>query len=186
MENIFYLLNMSVVGIKNIKKEIRLEFYKKTVDHNFDPERYRVKAIYGENGSGKSAIITAVKIFQDLMIDDNYLPDPNTQEFLDEIINKTTRTLRLSLEFLADTEPIKTVYSYSVHLGKNRHGQYEIQYEILKSKNSNYPNNRFKTIYESQNGELINVDCTGTAREIVVKKTINLLSSRSLMSMYLN
>ena len=186
MGNIFYLLNMSVAGIKNIKKEIRLEFYKKTVDHNFDPERYRVKAIYGENGSGKSALITAVKIFQDLIIDDNYLSDPNTQEFLDEIINKTTHTLRFSLEFLVDSVTIKAVYSYSVHLGKNSHGQYEIQYEILKSKSSNYPNNKFKTIYESQNGELINIDCTDTARENVVKKTINLLSSRTFMSMYLN
>ena len=37
-----------------------------------------------------------------------------------------------------------------------------------------------------QNGELINIDCTDTARENVVKKTINLLSSRTFMSMYLN
>ena len=51
MGNLFYLLNLSVSGIKCIEKEVRLDFYKKTVDKDFDPEKYRVKAIYGENGS---------------------------------------------------------------------------------------------------------------------------------------
>ena len=73
MDNLVYLLNMTVSGIKSIKKEICLDFYKKTIDKKFDPNKYRIKAIYGENGCGKSAIITAVKIFQDLMIKDNYL-----------------------------------------------------------------------------------------------------------------
>lgn len=50
MENMLYLLNMSVAGIKSIKEEIRLDFYKKTVDKNFNPDKYRIKAIYGENG----------------------------------------------------------------------------------------------------------------------------------------
>ncbi len=67
MENMCYLLNISVSGIKCIKEEVRLNFYKKTIDKDFNPERYRVKAIYGENGSGKSAIVTAVKIFQDVI-----------------------------------------------------------------------------------------------------------------------
>ena len=47
MGNLFYLLNLSVSGIKCIEKEVRLDFYKKTVDKDFDPEKYRVKAIYG-------------------------------------------------------------------------------------------------------------------------------------------
>ena len=79
---------MTVKGIKNIKQELRLDFYKKSVDKNFDPTKYRIKAIYGENGSGKSAIITAVKIFHDLFFRDNYLSESETQEFLNEIINK--------------------------------------------------------------------------------------------------
>lgn len=71
----FYLLNMRISGIKCIEEEVQLNFYKKTIDRDFDPEKYRIKAIYGENGSGKSALITAVKIFQDLMLHDNYLKE---------------------------------------------------------------------------------------------------------------
>lgn len=29
MENMLYLLNMSISGVKNIKEEIRIDFYKK-------------------------------------------------------------------------------------------------------------------------------------------------------------
>ena len=68
MKNMVYLLNMSVAGIKSIKEEVRLDFYKKNVDKTFNPAKYRIKAVYGENGSGKSAIITAVSIFQNIII----------------------------------------------------------------------------------------------------------------------
>ncbi len=71
MDNMFYLLNIGVSGIKGIKNEVKLDFYKKTVDKKFNPEKYRIKAIYGENGSGKSALITAVKIFQELCLQES-------------------------------------------------------------------------------------------------------------------
>ena len=91
MENRVYLLNMSVAGIKSIKEEVRLDFYKKNVDKSFNPEKYRIKAVYGENGSGKSAIITAVTIFQNITMSNNYLSESKTQLFLDEIVNKSTK-----------------------------------------------------------------------------------------------
>ena len=118
MNNMFYLLNMSVAGIKSIKEEVQLDFYKKTVDKSFDPDKYRIKAIYGENGSGKSAIITAVSIFQKLIVYDNYLNESKTQVFLDEIINKTTKKFRFSCEFLADINASLVIYNYSIEVGK--------------------------------------------------------------------
>ena len=57
----FYLLHIRLSGIKNISKEIQLDFYNKVLE-GFNPEKHRVKAIYGENGSGKTAIITAISI----------------------------------------------------------------------------------------------------------------------------
>ncbi len=51
MRNIdYYLLSAKISGVKNIQKRIYLEFYKKTIDKQFDPDKYRVKGIFGENG----------------------------------------------------------------------------------------------------------------------------------------
>lgn len=186
MENMLYLLNISVAGIKSIKEEIQLDFYKKTVDKNFNPDKYRIKAIYGENGSGKSAIITAVKIFQDLVINDNYLNESKTQIFLDEIINKSTKTFRFSCEFLVDLYSSKIIYYYSVQIGKSDNGLYEIQSELLKTKNGNYANNKYKTIFESKNGELMYVNCSKNEKVILEKKSINLLSTHSFICIYIS
>lgn len=184
MGNLIYLLNISVSGIKNIRKEVRLDFYKKTVDKNFNPDMYRVKAIYGENGSGKSAIITAVKIFQDLIISDNYFNESKTQVFLDEIINKSTQKLCFTCEYLVDTEISKIVYKYSIEIGKNEKGSYEIQSEILKSKNGNYVNNKYNLIFESRSGELVYISSSDKQRVILEKKSFNLLTFHSFVYIY--
>lgn len=181
----FYLLNISVSGIKCIKEEVRLDFYKKTVNKDFDPDRYRVKAIYGENGSGKSALITAVKIIQDLMLNDNYLSESKTQEFLDEIINKESKVFRFQLEFLVNFDDGKIVYQYAVNIGRGKSGLYEIQYESLKCKNGDYANNKYHTVFEAHNGELISVVCTEQTKEWIEKKTINLLSTHSFIYLYI-
>lgn len=185
MENSIYLLNMTVSGIKNIKKEVRIDFYKKTIDKNFNPQKYRIKAIYGENGSGKSAIITAVKIFQDLMINDNYLVESKTQDFLNEIINKLTLKFCFSCEFLADFKTSKSVYHYSVEIGRNDKGLYEIQAESLKVKNGCYANNNYNLVFECKKGELSYINASDTEKELIVRKTLNLLSFHSFISIYL-
>ncbi len=185
MKNTFYLLNMDVCGIKNIQKNVHLSFYKKTVDKEFDSEKYRVKAIYGENGAGKSALITAVKIFQNLILDDNYLNDSKTQIFLDEIINKATQTFCFECEFLFSSNNTSRVYHYSVCIGKRENGIYEIQSEHLKVKNGNYANSRYKMVFEIENGELAFLDCGDNEREWIEKKSMNLLSSHSFVGLYM-
>lgn len=185
MENMLYLLNMCISGVKNIKEEIRIDFYKKTVDKNFDPDRYRIKAIYGENGSGKSAIITAVKIFQELILADNYLNESRTQEFLDEIINKETKNFKFSCEFIVNAAESKVIYNYSICLVKNDKGLYEIEAEKLSWKSGNYANSNYKTIFESNHGELHFIECSEAQREILSKRSMNLLSSHSLIYLYI-
>lgn len=185
MGNLIYLLNMSVSGIKSIKKEVRLDFYKKTIDKTFNPDKYRIKAIYGENGAGKSAIITAVKIFQDLIINDNYINESKTQIFLDEMINKSTQKLCFACEFLVDLDDSNIVYNYLIEIGRNEKGLYEIQSEILKSKNGNYANNKYNLIFESKNGELLYVNSSDEQRKILEKKSINLLTSHSFIYIYI-
>lgn len=185
MDNMIYLLNMTVSGIKSIKQEIRLDFYKKTINKKFNPDKYRIKAIYGENGSGKSAIITAVKIFQDLMINDNYFNESKTQKFLDEIINKSTHKFCFSCEFLVNVDTLNIVYKYSIEIGKNDNNLYEIQSEILTTKNGNYANNNYNLVFEVKNGELVFVNSSDEQKEILEKKSLNLLTSHSFVYIFM-
>ena len=185
MDNLIYLLNIRMSGIKSIKNEIRLDFYKKTVDKNFDPDKFRVKAIYGENGSGKTAIITGIKIFQDLMLSNQYLNESKNQRFLDEIINKETSRFTFGCEYITGEEESYIVYDYNFELEKNNKGDYVIKHESLNLKNGNYPNNNYVNVYECDNGELININCNETVKNIIEKKTFNLLNKNPFMSLYI-
>lgn len=185
MDNLVYLLNVRMSGIKSIKDEIRLDFYKKTVDKNFDPDKFRVKAIYGENGSGKTAIITGIKIFQDLMLSNQYLNESKNQRFLNEIINKETSRFTFGCEYITGVEESYIVYDYSFELEKNNKGDYVIKHESLNLKNGNYPNNNYVNIYECDDGELININCNESVKNIIEKKTFNLLNKNPFMSLYI-
>lgn len=185
MDNLIYLLNVRMSGIKSIKNEIRLDFYKKTVDKNFDPDKFRVKAIYGENGSGKTAIITGIKMFQDLMLSNQYLNESKNQRFLDEIINKETSRFTFGCEYITGEEESYIVYDYNFELEKNNKGDYVIKHESLNLKNGNYPNNNYVNVYECDNGELININCNETVKNIIEKKTFNLLNKNPFMSLYI-
>ena len=67
MDNMYYLLNVTVAGVKCIEEEIRLDFYKKIVNQKFDADKYRIKAIYGENGSGPQ-LLPQLKYFRILYV----------------------------------------------------------------------------------------------------------------------
>ena len=98
MTNNIYLLRLRVSGIKSIAEEIELNFYNKILT-KFDPELYRIKAIYGENGSGKTGIVTAVNILKKVVLSKNYLLQQENQSLLDELVNKRTKKLKIEVEF---------------------------------------------------------------------------------------
>ena len=184
MDNMYYLLNVTVAGVKCIEEEIRLDFYKKIVNQKFDADKYRIKAIYGENGSGKSAIITAVKIFQDIICNSQYLSESKNQKLLDELINKKTQHYKFKCEFLCRLEKDNIIFAYELQLKKNESGLYEIVYEKLSERSGNYSNSRYKSIYEVSNGKLIFVNAQNENYSMIEKMTYNLLGKSSFLNIY--
>ena len=59
---LIYLINYSVKGIKSLDEDVKLS--------------YNIKGIYGMNGSGKSGIVTSVKILKNILTDSGYLNNP--------------------------------------------------------------------------------------------------------------
>lgn len=184
MDNMYYLLNVTVAGVKCVEEEIRLDFYKKIVNQKFDADKYRIKAIYGENGSGKSAIITAVKIFQDIICNSQYLSESKNQKLLDELINKKTQHYKFKCEFLCRLEKDNIIFAYELQLKKNESGLYEIVYEKLSERSGNYSNSRYKSIYEVSNGKLIFVNAQNENYSMIEKMTYNLLGKSSFLNIY--
>ena len=52
------------------------------------------------NGSGKSGIVTSVKILKNILTDSGYLNNPIIQKNLDAIINKKTGQLSIESDFM--------------------------------------------------------------------------------------
>ncbi len=184
MKSYYYLLRFAFNGIKNIENRIELEFYKKTIDKTFDPEKYRVKAIYGENGSGKTAIITAVKIMKELILSDDYLTDSINQAKLHKIVNIHTNKVEMSMDFIKrhsyETDENSIVYRFEIEIEPNDCGKYEIVKETLLAKTGEYSASKFRIIYECRNGIIISAAMEDDAYNVILKQSANLLTSKSL------
>lgn len=180
MRNMFYLLTLKVSGIKNIEEEIVIKFYKKTIDKTFDPDKYRVKAIYGENGSGKTAIVTSVHILKMLMYSEFYLAETKNQQFLNEIINKKTEKLNIEVEFIYKGFRDNNVYKYQIELAKSKTDKYVINSEALWVKSGNYAAAKYSTVYVCENGEIISTMAPSIEEELI-RMTANLLDTRTLL-----
>lgn len=182
----FYLLSISTSGIKNIEKEVTLNFYKKGVDRGFDPEKYRVKAIYGENGSGKSALMTSVNIFKNMIFDEDYLMNPENQKILRELINKKTNCFRFQCEFLNEDEENTLIYRYTIELKGNETEKYHITFESLEVKSGNYSQSKYRNLYVVENGVLNYVDCSDSVEKMINNISFNLLDSRNLITIFIH
>ena len=173
-----FLLNLKLCGIKNIDKEIELEFYKKVVSQkNFDPTNYNVKAIYGENGVGKTAIITAISVLISLLNRSNYLSNSDSLVLLNELINKKTNELSISCEFVYQSN-IFGIYKYSVVLKRISDRKIIIAEEKLEMKRSS--STKWSSVICSQNGTLsLNVNSKKLS-DFIKDSTKNLLLTQSV------
>lgn len=181
MESKCYLLGLEICGIKNIENPIEIRFYKKTIENDFDPEKYRLKAIFGENGSGKTAIVLAVQILKRVLMDKNYLFDSDSQKILVESVNKHTKAGYIECEYILGQPGDYEIYKYRLEFAVKEDCRFYISGESFQVKNGNYSKNIYKTIFLTQNGELKKLG-NGKNEEHFRKISQNLLDQRSFLS----
>lgn len=182
---LIYLINYSVKGIKSLDEDVKLSFYKKTISKNPDMNGYNIKGIYGMNGSGKSGIVTSVKILKNILTDSGYLNNPIIQKNLDAIINKKTGQLSIESDFMVKILDSLVVCRYKLILSKDVTGRYSIVYERLSTKNATSRSDNMKIIFEVINGniEILEID-DGELLKDVIEKTRNLLTMESMSSLF--
>lgn len=182
-----FLVNYEVKGIKNLEETVSLSFYKKTITMPIDTQGYNVKGIYGMNGSGKSGIITSVDIFRNLLVDENYLNNPTVQKNLDALINKKTGELYIGVDFLFHLGDYALLYHYEVVLKRNISGNFVINTERLSYKRASSRNKEWIRLITVCEGEItgIRTDKEDPMRDIVVRKTANLLSGATVAALFI-
>ena len=183
MTNNIYLLRLRVSGIKSIAEEIELNFYNKILT-KFDPELYRINAIYGENVSGKTGIVTAVNILKKVVLSKNYLLQQENQSLLDELLNKRTKKLKIEVEF-AHKEISLNSYIYSLTLEK-KSDSYEIIHETLASIRGYTKDKKYIPVFDVENGKLSYLDVDKNNYDEIEKDTMNLLSHSSFLMHFIN
>lgn len=178
---IFYILRLKICGLKNIEAPVEFNFYKKTINNDFDPEKYRIKAIYGENGSGKTAVITSVKLLQNLLINKSYLADNDTQRSLIETINKKTKKGFVECEFYLNFDDVKMIMCYKVDFAVKNDERLYITAERLECKNGRYSKNAYSPVFVTKDGSLIDY-ADKSAYAFFKEKTMNLLDKQTFSS----
>ena len=185
--NGLYLINYSVKGIKALDQTVSLSFYKKTITKPVDFRNYNIKGIYGINGSGKSAIITSVKIFRNLIVDRDYLNNPIVQRQLRELINKKVSKMEFAADFLVNEEKKPFMFHYEVTIKKEKGERLVIERESLSSKAASSRNDDMALIFEVQNGRISFIITKD--QEVIdhlIDQTNNLLKTATVSSLFLD
>ena len=179
-----YITKYAVKGMKKLDDWVELSFYKNTFTKDTAFKGYNVKGIYGENGAGKSAIISSVRILKELLINPDYLSNSVVKKELDELVNKKLNFLEYDIEFFVDMGSKKKIYNYSVKLGKNPSGKYVVNAESLLYRNALSHKNTFSESYIIKNGDFICLNSSDKLKELIYEKTKNRLLDSTLVSYF--
>lgn len=185
MKDIF-LVNYTVQGVKTLEKKISLSFYKKTIEKKPNTQKYNIKAIYGMNGSGKSAIMASIDILRNLLINPRYLNNPIVQKNLEELVNKKLGKVEISADFLVNMGSKIGLYSYTIGLSKDISGRYVIDGESLSMRNATSKSEKMDIVYKVDKGNLIlGARVDETFENMIIAKTANLLESSSFCELFI-
>ncbi len=182
----FYLVNYKVNGIKTLDRDVDLSFYKKVIKNPVDFQNYNIKGIYGMNGTGKTSIVTSVKILKDLLLSSRYLINDINKKKINKLINFHSKRLDIEVDFLVDLKKAgRTILlNYQVELQESSKGVVTIKRELLKSKNAISYNSEFHTLIKIDNGYVTEINTDPDFKELFISKTTNLLSDSSFCSLF--
>ena len=169
----YFILNLKLNGIKNIDKEIGIDFYKKDLK-NFSPINYNVKGIFGPNGIGKTAILKSIEIIKNIVINNYYLTDSENLNLLHKLINKNTKKMNVEITFLNfNNKKNDKKYIYYVEL-EIKHNDIFISKESIKTENKSK-----ELIIEL--GQILNNSLFENST-LIENNSKNLLNKRSILN----
>lgn len=182
MREKFLINELTISGVKNIDKEITMKFSNSSLTKNYCKNKTNIKAIYGPNGAGKSGIISSMYIYKNIILSNDILSDFNFNSFVRETINKSKKKMEISIVFvdmLCEENVFKTIrHSLELSLTKNGNDVYISHEKIQVLKGNRIDSGIFDTVFESENGELLEND--NEDFELIKESTMNLILRNSI------
>lgn len=175
-----FMLSFKVNGIKNIEKEIEINFYNKTLKR-FNPCGSNVKGIFGPNGIGKTSIIKGMDILRKISLNDNYLTNDFNIIILDKIINKKIEKAKLEVEFLVIKNKKKYRYIHSITIARTSVKEIKISVEKIGKKDPNTGQVVGEIFIENGSIKNNSID-KGDLKAQIIDVTKNLLEKRSVVN----
>jgi AAA15 family ATPase/GTPase len=178
MQMKIFLRNISVKGIKNLCHDVELIFSKKEIMNFSELRKYNIKAIYGPNGSGKTALVHAFNILQDIVLENGYLYHSDHVKYLYELMNKECKKIQIKTDFFyAEKDEQVEIYQYQISIAYIN-GSFEIVNERYTKKVNEYA--KEKVIIETKQGEFT----IFTLDQTLKGKFTNLLKKRSFAEIF--
>ena len=187
------LTEMTMCGFKGVKKPITIQFTNKKINkETFD--KPIIKAIYGTNGEGKTAIIHALDVFKNTIASNDYLTIESAKGTLGEIINKQLREASISLKYATYTAEISSnnkdasreiiYFEHSLEYGVDDNSKVFIKSEKLSMRCPAAKINKDSPIFEVKNGEIVELSdliFEEEEKKGISDKSKNLLTKTSLL-----
>lgn len=188
----YYLLEYAVSGIKSLNKEIKISFYNNTLGKEIDMTNHNIKAIYGENGAGKSAIVHGIEFYKNIMSFSNDFNSSLSKEYYRELINKEVKDVNLSFVFAFSNDYIKeskitNVYKHIIKFGLDEFDNLVIKKEEFLKLNGTrrIKDENFNILFSSENGKIVSSNFKAEINVLLKNITVNTLENNSfLMTLY--
>ena len=181
-----FLLKVTTKGVKNIKSEMTVDFYNKSTVAGFDPSNGRVRAIYGKNGSGKTAFMTSVWIAQQLFNQTSFLN--NLGGFYSKnLLNKDDPQFQIEFTFyVRSIHGQQGVGRYGFSLGMDGE-EIVLQEEHLQMLSGKRLKGDWSTVFFAKDGELreFNVDLPKGWKDALTRGVFNVLRSQSFLPLFM-
>lgn len=145
------LLRITTSGMKNISKDIVITFANSTIEKGITKIN-NVKGIFGFNGAGKTAFITSVDLYRNVVLDPTYLMQNDTTRKLEKLLNHTTKVFSFSIIFEYQGN---VVLKHSLRIEKSAANNfYYISYEEIALSSGRTLDDKYKIIIKKDHNEL--------------------------------
>ena len=175
----FVLLNLKTSGLKSLEQEIEIQFCNKDLS-NFPYNSPLIKAIYGTNGEGKTAIALTLDLYRNSIINGEYLAAQSFNSDLSELINKNSKKVYIDLYFAALLgKSDKIIYHHIIEY-KLIDKRLYVSYEKISECNGDIWGNKSESVlFETKDGVVVDGYKKDHDFEEIKNRTINLLSGSS-------